>query len=92
MDDRRCRLCFYRYFDEIDTGVSGEVAAKVARLLRQMSEKVQVISITHLPQIASKADAHFFVFKEDAKERSYTNMRLLSQDERYEESRQNAKQ
>ena len=72
-------------FDEIDTGVSGEVAAKVARLLRQMSEKVQVISITHLPQIASKADAHFFVFKEDNKERSYTNMRLLKQDERYEE-------
>ena len=72
-------------FDEIDTGVSGEVAAKVARLLRQMSEKVQVISITHLPQIASKADAHFFVFKEDNKERSYTNMRLLNQNERYEE-------
>lgn len=72
-------------FDEIDTGVSGEVAAKVARLLRQMSEKVQVISITHLPQIASKADAHFFVFKEDTKKRSFTNMRLLSQDERYEE-------
>ncbi|MCK9450879.1 MAG: DNA repair protein RecN [Bacteroidales bacterium] len=72
-------------FDEIDTGVSGEVAAKVARLLRQMAEKVQVVSITHLPQIASKADAHFFVFKEDAKERSFTNMRLLNQNERYEE-------
>lgn len=72
-------------FDEIDTGVSGEVAAKVARLLRQMSEKVQLISITHLPQIASKAHAHFFVFKEDSKERSYTNMRLLNQDERFEE-------
>jgi len=72
-------------FDEIDTGVSGEVAAKVARLLRQMSEKVQLISITHLPQIASKADAHFFVFKEDKKERSFTNMRLLDLNERYEE-------
>ncbi|MDY0078317.1 MAG: DNA repair protein RecN [Bacteroidales bacterium] len=72
-------------FDEIDTGVSGEVAARVARLLRQMSGKVQLINITHLPQIASKADAHFFVFKEESKERSFTNMRLLDLDERYEE-------
>jgi len=72
-------------FDEIDTGVSGEVAAKVARLMRQMAEKVQVISITHLPQIASKAHAHFFVYKAETPLRTYTNMRLLSQEERYEE-------
>jgi len=57
-------------FDEIDTGVSGDVADKVGSIMNQMAKAMQVITITHLPQIASKGSSHLFVFKEDKKEKN----------------------
>lgn len=72
-------------FDEIDTGVSGEVAAKLAKVLKQMSQEMQLISITHLPQIAAKADHHFHVFKKEETERAQSVIKMLSTDERYME-------
>lgn len=69
-------------FDEIDTGISGEAARQVGIILKDLARKRQVISITHQPQIAGKADAHFFVYKEIKGESIHTNIRQLSQDER----------
>lgn len=69
-------------FDEIDTGISGEAARQVGIILKELAKKRQVISITHQPQIAGKADAHFFVYKEIKGESIHTNIRQLSQDER----------
>ena len=54
-------------FDEIDTGVSGEVSNKIAAIMQQMSKNMQVIAITHLPQIASKGKNHYKVYKEEIK-------------------------
>jgi DNA repair protein RecN (Recombination protein N) len=51
-------------FDEIDTGVSGEIALKMGEMMERLSEKMQVMSITHLPQIASKGKTHFYVYKQ----------------------------
>lgn len=69
-------------FDEIDTGISGEAAKQAGVIMKQLSNSRQVISITHQPQIAGKADAHFFVYKEIKGDAIKTNIRLLSQDER----------
>lgn len=69
-------------FDEIDTGISGEVALKVGTIMERLSENMQVIAITHLPQIASKGQSHYRVYKEDQTEKTLTNIRLLSFDER----------
>jgi DNA repair protein RecN (Recombination protein N) len=69
-------------FDEIDTGVSGEVSNKIAAIMQQMSKHMQVISITHLPQVAAKGDNHYKVYKEEIKSVTTTNLRLLSADER----------
>ncbi|MEX0997691.1 MAG: DNA repair protein RecN [Flavobacteriaceae bacterium] len=69
-------------FDEIDTGVSGEVANKIAEIMKLMSSKMQVISITHLPQIAAKGNHHFKVFKEDVHNETQTKLKLLSQENR----------
>jgi len=69
-------------FDEIDTGISGEAAKQVGIIMKGLAIKRQVISITHQPQIAGKADAHFFVYKEIKGEAIKTNIRLLTQDER----------
>lgn len=69
-------------FDEIDTGISGEAAKQVGIIMKALAAKRQVISITHQPQIAGKADAHFFVYKEIKADTIKTNIRLLSQDER----------
>ncbi len=55
-------------FDEIDTGVSGEIAEKIGMIMKKMSENMQVISITHLPQVAAKADTHYKVYKIARKE------------------------
>ena len=65
-------------FDEIDTGISGEAAKQVGIIMKGLALKRQVISITHQPQIAGKADAHFFVYKEIKEEAIKTNIRLLS--------------
>lgn len=69
-------------FDEIDTGISGEAARQVGIIMKELAAKRQVISITHQPQIAGKADAHFFVYKEIVKDTVKTNIRLLNTDER----------
>jgi len=69
-------------FDEIDTGISGEAARQVGVILKNLSRKRQVICITHQPQIAGKADAHYFVFKDAKGKHIKTSVRLLTQDER----------
>lgn len=69
-------------FDEIDTGISGEIAVKVSRVLKKLSSSHQVICITHLPQIAGKGNKHYYVFKENTSQRTYTKVKSLSQDER----------
>ena len=69
-------------FDEIDTGVSGETAIKVGALLEKLGKSRQVITITHLPQIARVGDAHFYVYKEDKDERTVTRMKKLNDKER----------
>jgi len=69
-------------FDEIDTGISGEAARQVGIILKGLSRKRQVICITHQPQIAGKADAHYFVFKEVKGQHIKSGVRLLSKDER----------
>ncbi len=72
-------------FDEIDTGVSGDVADKVGTIMSGMSSKMQVITITHLPQIASKGKSHLFVYKEDKSNKTYSNIKKLNADERIQE-------
>jgi len=69
-------------FDEIDSGVSGEISNKMAHIMSQMSQKMQVITITHLPQIAAKGNQHYKVFKEEVNNSTITNLKLLSEDER----------
>ncbi|MFN9583285.1 MAG: DNA repair protein RecN, partial [Bacteroidota bacterium] len=72
-------------FDEIDTGISGEAALKVSQVLKQHAASHQVIAITHLPQIAGKADAHFYVYKTSSKNATYTHIKQLNENERVEE-------
>lgn len=72
-------------FDEIDTGTSGEVADRVGSIMKEMSRDMQVIGITHLPQIASKGHAHFVVFKEEMDDTVATRIKALSEAERVEE-------
>lgn len=69
-------------FDEIDTGVSGEVAVKMGAMMRQMSNHMQLLTITHLHQIAGKGTSHFFVYKSDNPERTVSSLRKLTEDER----------
>lgn len=69
-------------FDEIDTGISGEAARQVGIIMKELAAKRQVICITHQPQIAGKAGAHFFVYKEIVKDSVKTNIRLLTTEER----------
>ncbi len=72
-------------FDEIDTGISGEIAAKMANIMKRMSKRIQVIAITHLPQIAAKGDTHLLVKKEDKQNKTYTTVKLLEDNERVKE-------
>src|SRR5436190_737627 len=69
-------------FDEIDTGISGEAARQVGIIMKELASNRQVICITHQPEIAGKANAHFFVYKEIVKDEVKTNIRLLNKDER----------
>lgn len=69
-------------FDEIDTGISGEAARQVGIIMKELAAKRQVICITHQPQIAGKADAHFFVYKEIVKDKVKTNIKQLTTEER----------
>ena len=73
-------------FDEIDTGVSGKVAEKMANIMQEMADSErQVISITHLPQIAAKGTTHYKVYKEERTNGTTSNMRILQPDERISE-------
>jgi DNA repair protein RecN (Recombination protein N) len=72
-------------FDEIDTGVSGEVAAKIGGIMHGMGASLQLIAITHLPQVASKAQHHFFIYKDNEGVRTQSHIRLLQPEERITE-------
>lgn len=69
-------------FDEIDAGVSGDVSMKMGLILKELASRHQVICITHTPQVAARADKHYFVFKKVQGDRTLTNVRLLNDDER----------
>ena len=69
-------------FDEIDTGVSGEISNKMGEIMKQMSGKMQVFTITHLPQIAAKGNSHFKVFKTDIDNKTHTQLKQLNDEER----------
>jgi len=69
-------------FDEIDTGVSGEIAIRMGEIMKEMSAKMQIFAITHLPQIAAKGDSHFKVSKATIDDDTQSELKLLSQDER----------
>lgn len=69
-------------FDEIDTGVSGEIADKMGNIMAQMASFAQIINITHLPQVAAKGQHHFLVYKCDENNETHTYVKLLSQEER----------
>jgi DNA repair protein RecN (Recombination protein N) len=69
-------------FDEIDSGVSGEVADKVGQILSGMGKYMQVVNITHLPQVASRGTKHYHVYKDDSDDSTFTRVKLLSPDER----------
>lgn len=72
-------------FDEIDTGVSGEIAAKMGDIMKQMGKQMQIISITHLPQIASKGKYHYKVYKQDNEKQTTSHIKLLPEEERITE-------
>ncbi|WP_439152741.1 DNA repair protein RecN [Winogradskyella sp.] len=69
-------------FDEIDTGVSGEISKKMGEIMQQMSKRMQVFTITHLPQIAAKGNSHFKVYKTDVDDVTHTQLKRLNEDER----------
>jgi len=69
-------------FDEIDTGISGETALRVGNVIGDLEQNMQVVCITHLPQIATKGDAHYFVYKQEEGERTTTGIRKLKPEER----------
>lgn len=71
--------------DEIDTGISGEIAIRLGELMKTMSEHHQLITITHLPQIAARGDAHYFVFKDSSSKKTISNIRALNETDRVEE-------
>lgn len=72
-------------FDEVDSGVSGQVALIMGQLINDLSQKYQIITITHSPQVAAHGHDHFVIFKEDKNERSYTRVRKLNYKERVDE-------
>jgi DNA repair protein RecN (Recombination protein N) len=72
-------------FDEIDSGISGDIAGKVGKILKEMSEHHQLIVISHLPQIAARADYHFKVYKSTDAEKTFTLMKPLDDEERVDE-------
>jgi DNA repair protein RecN (Recombination protein N) len=71
--------------DEIDNGISGEIAIKLGNMMMAMSRNHQLITISHLPQIAAKGDAHYFVFKDNSEKKTVSSVRKLADSERIEE-------
>ena len=71
-------------YDEIDTGLGGEIALKMSQIMQHMATDHQLIVITHSPQIAAKADKHLFVYKEVIKNNTFTQIKTLDKNERIE--------
>lgn len=69
-------------FDEIDTGISGEIALKMVYMMQRMAKNHQLITISHLPQIAAKGDDHYFVYKDNTQDKSVSKIKLLNKEER----------
>ncbi len=69
-------------FDEIDTGVSGEIAKKMVAMMKEMAQAHQVIAISHLPQFAAKGDQHYFVYKDNSSDRTISKIKVLDEDQR----------
>ena len=78
----RTKLLPVIIFDEIDTGVSGDIAHRMAVMMREMANRMQVLAITHLPQLAAAGNCHFKVYKEDGEESTVSRIRRLNEDER----------
>lgn len=72
-------------FDEIDTGISGEIALKMGKIICDMATKHQILIISHLPQVASQGDTHYFVYKDHSSDRTVSRIKKLSEDERVRE-------
>lgn len=72
-------------FDEIDTGISGEIALQLVKMMQEIAKKHQVICISHLPQVAAKGDQHYFVYKDNSQEKTISKIRLLSPEDRLTE-------
>ncbi len=72
-------------FDEIDTGVSGEIAIKMVNMMREMAKNHQVMAISHLPQVAAKGDAHYFVYKDNSAKKAVSKIKKLNGEERIEQ-------
>ncbi|MCS6833868.1 MAG: DNA repair protein RecN, partial [Flammeovirgaceae bacterium] len=72
-------------FDEIDTGISGEIAMRVGKMMQEMAQKMQVFVISHLPQIAALGNHHYFVYKDNSSERTISRIKLLNTEERIAE-------
>ena len=70
--------------DEVDSGVSGEIAIKLGKLMKDMAQRHQIITISHLPQIAARADTHFFVYKESTRSKTVSSIKKLNENERIE--------
>jgi len=71
--------------DEIDTGISGRIAQKVGKYMKKISDKVQILTITHLPQIAANSDLHFLIEKTESNERTFSRVKLLDETQKVEE-------
>src|SRR5690606_39057285 len=69
-------------FDEIDTGISGEIALRVGNMMERLAENLQVIAITHLPQIAGKGSSHYKVYKDEQGDKTQTHISILNENER----------
>ena len=72
-------------FDEIDTGVSGETAERIATILRRMGQSMQVLAVTHLPQIAAAGSDHFYIYNKHGEESTRSHIRHLTSEERVDE-------
>ena len=72
-------------FDEVDTGISGEVGSKMGNMMLEMAQKHQIVTITHLHQIAARGNNHYFVYKKDTATRTISNIKQLTENERITE-------
>lgn len=72
-------------FDEVDTGVSGDIASRMGEMMKEISSTIQVITITHLPQVAVKGDCHYKVYKQDSADATFTSIKRMDKDERIRE-------